>query len=113
LCIGVINTVFGYCTYAFLVILGIDYRVALTLSTTAAVLFNYFTNGRFVFRNSGKKVLLKFILLNVITYLFNQVFLISLVSLGMGKLAAQALIVPVVIIITFLINKKWVFFKAE
>jgi len=113
LCIGVINTVFGYCAYAFLVILGIDYRVALTLSTTAAVLFNYFTNGRFVFRNSGKKVLLKFILLNVITYLFNQVFLISLVSLGMGKLAAQALIVPVVIIITFLINKKWVFFKAE
>lgn len=39
--IGVINTIFGYCAYTFLVILGIDYRLALTISTVLAVLFNY------------------------------------------------------------------------
>lgn len=113
LCIGVINTIFGYCAYAVLVILGIDYRVALTISTTLAVLFNYYTNGRFVFRNSGKKVLLKFILSNVIMYIFNQAFLIALVNFEMGKLVAQAVIIPVVIVITFIINKKWVFFKER
>jgi putative flippase GtrA len=113
LCIGVINTVFGYCTYASLVILGVDYKISLTISTTLAVLFNYNTNGRFVFRNSGKKVLLKFILLNVIIYVFNQAFLITLVSFGMGKLVSQAVIIPVIIIITFLINKRWVFFKGK
>ena len=113
LCIGVINTVFGYCAYAFLVILGIDYRVALTISTTLAVLFNYNTNGRFVFRNSGKKVLLKFILSNAIIYIFNQVLLITLVSFAMGKLVSQAVIIPIIIIITFVINKKWVFFKEK
>jgi len=113
LCIGAINTVFGYCAYALLVISGIDYRLALTISTTLAVLFNYYTNGRFVFRNSGKAVLLKFILLNVIIYIFNQALLITLVNFGMGKLLSQALIIPVVIMITFLINKKWVFFKAR
>ncbi|MDD5109050.1 MAG: GtrA family protein [Candidatus Omnitrophica bacterium] len=113
LCIGAINTLFGYCAYAFLVILNIDYRIALTISTTLAVLFNYYTNGRFVFRNSGKKVLLRFILLNVIMYIFNQLLLITLVSLRMGKLVSQALIVPIVIIITFIINKRWVFFKGK
>ena len=111
LCVGVINTIFGYCAYAFLVILGIDYRVSLTMSTTLAVLFNYYTNGRLVFRNSGRKVLFKFILLNVIIYIFNQALLIALVSFGMGKLVSQAIIIPVVIVITFMINKKWVFFK--
>lgn len=111
LCIGAVNTIFGYCAYAFLVILGIDYRVALTISTILAVLFNYYTNGRFVFRNSGKSVLLKFILLNVTMYIFNQILLITLVSLGMGKLVAQAIIIPVIIIITFVINKKWVFLR--
>lgn len=113
LCIGAVNTIFGYCAYAFLVILGIDYRVALTISTILAVLFNYYTNGRFVFLNSGKSVLLKFILLNVTMYILNQILLITLVSLGMGKLVAQAVIIPVIIIITFVINKKWVFFKRR
>lgn len=113
LCIGVVNTIFGYCAYAFLVILGIDYRIALTISTILAVLFNYYTNGRFVFRNSGKSVLLKFILLNVIMYIFNQLLLITLVSLGIGKLVAQAMIIPIIIIMIFVINKKWVFFKVR
>ena len=113
LCIGVINTIFGYCAYALLVILGIDYRVALTISTTFAVLFNYYTNSCFVFRNSGKKVLSRFILLNVIVYIFNQVALITLVSFGLGKLVSQAVIIPLVIIITFIINQRWVFFKGR
>lgn len=111
--VGMVNTIFGYITYAFLVITGIDYRVSLTISSMLAVLFNYYTNGRFVFRNSGKKVLLKFIFLNVAMYVFNQIFLITLVSFGMGKLLAQAVIVPIVISINFIINKKWVFFKER
>ena len=113
LCIGAINTIFGYCAYALLVILGIDYRISLTVSTTLAVLFNYYTNGRFVFRNSGKKVLMKFVLSNLIMYIFNQSLLIILVSAGLGKLVSQAAIIPVVIIVSFIINKRWVFFKGK
>jgi len=109
LLIGAINTIFGYGAYTFLVILGIDYRVALTIATVLAVLFNYYTNGSFVFRNKGRKVLLKFILSNVAMYIFNQALLITFVNLGIGKLISQALIIPVIIIISFVINKKWVF----
>ncbi len=113
LCIGAINTLFGYFAYAFLVILRIDYRIALTISTIAAVLFNFHTNGRFVFRNTGRTVLLKFIFLNVIMYIVNQGLLISCVSLGIGELISQAFIVPVIVISSFIANKLWVFKARE
>ena len=107
--IGAINTVFGYFAYALLVILGIDYRIALTISTVLCVLFNFYTNGRFVFRNASKQILLKFIFLNILMYILNQGILISFVSLGMGKLVSQAIIIPIVVILSFVINKNWVF----
>ena len=109
--IGGINTIFGYSTYALLVIVGVDYRLALTIGTILAVLFNYYTNGRFVFLNKGKMVLLKFILLNIIMYIFNQALLIAFVNSGIGKLISQAVIIPIIIVTSFIINKTWVFCK--
>ncbi|MBN1788070.1 MAG: GtrA family protein [Sedimentisphaerales bacterium] len=112
LCIGVINTIFGYSMYAALVLIGLNYHLALTAGTILAVLFNYYTNGRFVFLNKGRIVLLKFILLNIVLYFFNLVLLTIFVDyIGAGKLISQAIIVPIIIVTSFIINKLWVFRK--
>ena len=90
---------------------GVDYKIALTISTVLAVLFNYYTNGRFVFLNKGKMVLLKFIFSNIMMYILNQTLLITSVNMGIGKLISQAVIVPIIILVSFIVNKIWVFYK--
>jgi putative flippase GtrA len=107
--IGGINTVFGYTAYATCVLSGIDYRLSLTISTVLAILFNFNTNGRFVFRAMSSVILIKFIFVNIFIYFLNQALLIFMVTMGFGKLVSQALLLPVIIIVLYGMNKLLVF----
>jgi putative flippase GtrA len=48
LLVGVLNTIFGYFLYGTLILIGLDYKLAVLLATILGVLFNFQTTGRLV-----------------------------------------------------------------
>lgn len=48
-----------------------------------------------------------------IVYVVNMVSLVSLVEEGYGELVAQALVLPVIVTLSFCLNKFWVFEKMH
>ena len=108
--VGVLNTAFSYCGYSLLVLLGIPYGWALTLMTVAAQFWNFATTGRLVFGNRRRSLIFRFLAAGGSIYLVNMSTLTLLVEVfGVGELAAQAMLVPLVILVSFAINKTWVF----
>jgi putative flippase GtrA len=53
LCVGALNTVFGYAVYASLIFFNMPYLTALFVATVAGVIFNYLSFGRMVFHCHG------------------------------------------------------------
>lgn len=108
--VGGLNTLFSFCLYSGLVLLGIPYKLALTLMSVAAQVWNFMTTGHWVFGNRRKRLFLKFICASGGIYLLNLAALTALVEVfKVGELAGQAIVIPLVITASFLINRAWVF----
>jgi len=107
--VGVLNTAFSYLFYAALVLAHIDYRLALTICSVVAVVWNFNTTGRLVFGNRRQALIFKFIIGYGAIYLINLGLLIMLARLGIGELARQAVALPVVVVLSFMLNRGWVF----
>ena len=107
--IGILNTVFGYGVYACFVLLGVDYRISLTISTILGILFNFKTTGHIVFKNKNNKLIYKFFGVYLLIYCMNQITLITLVSFGINALLSQAVLLPFIVFGSFSLNKRWVF----
>ncbi len=106
--VGVLNSIFAYVIYAFLVTLGIIPNLALFLQYILGVLWNFKTTGSIVFKNHDNKLLFKFVLSYVFTFLLNSVLLKLLLNY-VNDYIAQAILVPPVAVVSFLIFKFWVF----
>ena len=112
--VGVLNTAFSYCGYTLLVLIGVPYNAALTLMTIVAQLWNFMTTGHLVFGNRRKSLIFKFLCVGGSVYLLNLASLTLLVEVfQVGELAAQAVLIPLVITASFLINRAWVFRAAS
>jgi putative flippase GtrA len=110
LAVGVLNTAFGYGVYALLIVLGLQRELALLLATVLGVLFNFKTTAVLVFRSRNPRLLLRFVLVYAAMYALNA-GLLELWCQGMqlGPLLAQALSLPVVVVLTFVAMKSFVF----
>ena len=74
--VGILNTVVGYSTFAFLVYFGTPNLGALLISTVLGIVFNYSSYGRFVFKSHGGMfVFMKFIAAYGTVYCFNAICL--------------------------------------
>lgn len=109
LLVGGVNTVFGYSVFALLIFLGVYYPVALAVSTVAGVLFNFATTGRLVFKNRDNSLLTRFIIIYLPVYLVNVVALKLLSELGVNHYAAQAISALPVALLSFGLNRRFVF----
>lgn len=110
LVIGAVNTAFSYVIYALLVLIGLHYSLATLISTILGIIFNFFTTGRIVFRNMDNRRIIRFILVYVLTYLVNVLFLKGLVDgLSMDKLLAGALVTLPVALLSYYLNSIWTF----
>ena len=107
--IGILNTVFGYGVYAILVLITVEYHVALTIATILGTLFNFKTTGTIVFRNNKNRLIFRFIAVYGIVYVLNQIVLTVLVKAGINELISQAIVLPVMAVLAFGMNKKYVF----
>lgn len=110
LVIGAVNTAFSYVIYALLVLIGLHYSLATLISTILGIIFNFFTTGRIVFRNMDNRRIIRFILVYILTYLVNVLFLKGLVDgLSMDKLLAGALVTLPVALLSYYLNSIWTF----
>lgn len=113
LLVGGLNTAVGYGMYAALVLIGIDYRIAITILTVLTILFNFVTYGHLVYGNTRKRLIVRFICVYGLIYVLNQAMLIGLVTHGVGELLAQAAVLPIIVLTSFFLNKVWVFNVEE
>ena len=108
--IGVINTVFGYTIFATFLFLGFNYISAITFGTIIAILFNFKTIGRFVFNSQNHHTLIiRFFAVYGITYLFNLLGLSIFNHYHISNYIAGAILVLPAAIISFLLNRRFVF----
>ena len=107
--VGVLNTAFGYLAYALLLFLGLHYTLAVVLSTIAGVLFNFKTTGTIVFKNNNNKLIFKFVAVYAITTTLGIIILRMAELAGINLYLAGLVSTGICAIISFLLNKNWVF----
>lgn len=111
--VGIINTMFGYGLFAFLLYCNIHYALASVLATIISVLFNFKTTGTLVFKNHDNRLIFKF----VSVYCFTTI--LSIIGLKIAKIFggnlyfAGLILTGIMAIITFTLQKKYVFRKED
>ena len=115
LLVGVLNTAFSYLLYASLILIGLKYLLAFSISYVAGVLFNFQTIGRLVFKNKSNKLLFRFVGVYVVIYLLNAEGLRIADALNINieyktkMLIASAILVLPMAMVSFVLNKLFVF----
>lgn len=112
LVVGGVNTLFGYTVFALLVWLGLPYSLALLLSTILGVLFNFKTTGQIVFSNRDNRLIFRFVGTYAIIYCLNLLSIKGLIALSLNVYAASGVMVLPMAILSFLLNRKFVFTRT-
>lgn len=112
LLVGVLNTLVGYGLYTFFVWVGCNYIWAPFFSTVLGILFNFKTIGVIVFQSHNNRLIGKFFGVYAIVYICNVLGLKCLAVCGVENmyLSGAVLVVPLALL-SFILNKKWVFKK--
>ena len=109
LVIGGVNTVFGYSVFAILILLNLHYTLSLLIAQVLGVLFNFNTTGRIVFDNKSHRQLFRFFGVYCITYILNVFALCELEKLNVNMLIAGFLMMFVMAVLSYRLNKRFVF----
>lgn len=107
--VGILNTAFGYLVFALLLFFGLHYTLAVILSTIAGVLFNFKTTGTLVFKNHNNKLIFKFVAVYAITAVLGIIILRVAELAHINLYFAGLVSTGICAIISFLLNKNWVF----
>ncbi|NNM74535.1 GtrA family protein [Enterovirga aerilata] len=110
---GLVNTGFGYA--AFLVALALCPTTfsALVASTIVAILFNFVSQGLYVFRNLRIRFLWRFLLTYALVFLFNALGLAALEGAGIRPQIGGLLLLPVAVLISYGLNSRFAFGSAR
>jgi putative flippase GtrA len=107
--VGGLNTLFGYGAFALFLSLRVHYSLAALLATVLGILFNFKTYGTLVFGNSDNRLLFKFLGVYGTTYLLTVSSIAVLKSFSMSALAAGAILAVPMALISFVLNRRFVF----
>lgn len=113
LIVGGINTLFGYLVYALLIMLNLHYSIAVLFATILGILFNFKTTGKLIFNNDNNRLILKFVGVYAATYVINLTFLKIFEFFKVNMFLAGAILLFPMALITFVLNKKFVFVKEQ
>lgn len=109
LCVGVVNTLFGYSVFAALIFIGLHYTVATLAATILGIFFNFKTLAVLVFKNSRNDLILRFINVYSIIYVLNIGFLRLFTYFTVNLYIAGFLLLGPMSIVSFILNKHYVF----
>lgn len=106
LCVGVMNTIFGYSIFAFFIFLNTPYYLALLFSALLGLIFNFITTGRIVFKNKRFSAFYKFITISILLY-FIHILLIKIINRNINNFYISGLLtMSLTAILSFYLNKK-------
>src|SRR5215203_2657208 len=114
--VGASGYVVNLAVYTLLLkVAGVHYLLAATCSFLVAVTNNYTWNRLWTFRGQRGHVGyqgLRFLVVSLLALGANELFLITFVAAGLGKVVAQAIAVVLVTPINFVGNKLWSFRRS-
>jgi len=100
---GMLNTAVGYSIYFVGLTLGAKPSIALAIATALGALFNYFSTSRLVFQSRGLGRLPRFMGAYAVIYGFNLLLLQTALKLGAAPWLAQVVVLPIVVIFSYLL----------
>lgn len=109
LAVGSVNFIFYYSLFTFLHFMEVPPTRAVIIATVVAVLFNFCTTGRVVFKSGNIRRLPRFVAVYAVQMGLNIMSLRALISAGIPVLIAEALVVGVLAILTFIALRLFVF----
>lgn len=109
--VGVLNTTFGYSIYAVLLFVGFDYQLANLLALSMGVFFSFKTQGHLVFENRNDRLLGRFVMIWALIYFCVITAIGQIMSMGFNAYAAGALVLPLSVTLSYLMQKYFVFRK--
>lgn len=108
LIVGGLNTLFGYGLF-YLSLAIMPTFSALAVSTALAVLFNFMTTGSYVFGSRDPRRLLGFCSVYAVVFIYNAIGLAALQGLTVGPRVGGILLLPGAVVISYLLNRRYVF----
>jgi putative flippase GtrA len=99
---GLLNTGFGYASYAAMVLTGMPLWLAVGAATLLAIAFNFYSYGGLVFGKTHKRYMPAFLAFYAALGLANYLALKALTEAGIGPLVSQAILVPLLAITGYL-----------
>jgi len=109
LAVGGLNTLFGYAVFAVLISIGLHYTIAVLIGTIIGVPFNFKTTGKLVFDSHDNRLIWKFFVVYGIIYLLNIIGLYFLKQISVDIYVAGAILILPMALVSFGLNKKYVF----
>ncbi len=106
---GMLNALFGYFVFSFFIFCGVYYAYASLLSYFFGIIFNFNTMGRFVFGACHWHRIFRFCGVYVFLYGLNVLFLTFFNFMGVNFYLSGALVIPPLALISFFLNKYFVF----
>lgn len=107
--VGVLNTGFGYLIYSTGILLHLHHGIALCISTSLGIIFNFITTGTLVFGNRSLRPILMYLLVQLALFGVNFSLLNALCKAGLNPFLAQALCLPIIMLLGFILIKSFVF----
>ena len=100
---GCLNTLFGFAVYSAAIVAGAPVWVALMVSLVAGIFFNFFSTGRYVFRDLALSRLPRFVLCYLAAYGVNLQLIGWVLKWIDGQILAQAVLAFPMAIFTYLL----------
>lgn len=109
LIVGILNTCFSYCIYAGFLYLGLNYALANFFALILGILFSFRTQGSLVFRNRSRRLIVRFSACWLVIFLINIGLIAMIIRIGFDAYIAGAAALLPITIISYLIQKFFVF----
>jgi putative flippase GtrA len=107
--VGIVNTGFSYLIYVLLLFVGLNFALANLGAVLIGILFSFRTQGAFVFGNTNRRLLGRFILSWLTIYLFTISIIATLDYFGIDNYTGGALALPASALASFFMQKFFVF----
>lgn len=111
--VGGLNTLIGFLLYSAFFLVIHRRLTAVVASTAAGMLVNFFTTGRLVFANRNYRALVPFCVGYGLVLGANLLALSALARLGVGALLSQAIALPPLVVLSYLMNRYVIFARAS
>ena len=110
LIVGLINTIFGYTLFYFLIKIDLNYFIAQLLATIFGIIFNFFTYGNIIFQKKNNNIFIRFIYSVIISYLLNCILLYYLCTyLYVSSIVAALILIPPTLALNFILHTYYVY----